>query len=112
MSETKLSRAIQDALAKLGVWCIRIQTGKVQLLHGGWMQLAEEGTPDLCLPALGSWLEVKTGGGKLKKTQVAWHSKAAKYGVRVAVVRSVGEALAIVGVWQREMMHEKAMGWR
>jgi hypothetical protein len=67
--------------------------------------------PDLYLPGYGH-LEIKTGGGRLSREQVAWHSRAAQQGVRVAVVRSVQEAIRIVCAWREEQSHEKAMGWR
>lgn len=95
MSETDLSRDIQRTLAKLGIWCIRVQSGKVRV-RGGWMQLAEEGTPDLCCPALALWLEVKTLAGEPKPSQVAWHARAKREGVKVAVVRSISEAIGAV----------------
>lgn len=95
MSETQLSHDIQRALNKLGVWCIRVQSGRVKV-RGGWMHLAEEGTPDLYCPALNLWLEIKTPGGEREASQVAWHSRAAREGVKVAVVRSVSETIRAV----------------
>lgn len=95
MSETDLSRDIQSTLAKLGIWCIRVQSGIVKV-RGGWMHLAEEGTPDLYCPALNLWLEIKTPGGEREASQVAWHSRAAREGVNVSVVRSVSEAIQAV----------------
>lgn len=95
MSETQLSRDIQSTLAKLGIWCIRVQTGQHRV-RGGVLHCAEPGTPDLFCPALHLWLEVKTPTGERLATQVAWHSRAAREGVKVAVVRSVSEAISAV----------------
>lgn len=103
MSETELQASIVSALERLGHIVIRVQSGKVKV-RGGWMQLAPEGTPDLCVlgppyPTLlttTTWLETKVQGGKLRPAQVAWHERAKKGGHRVAVVRSVAEALAAV----------------
>lgn len=66
------------------------------------MQLAEPGTPDLCLPALGAWLEIKTARGSLLPSQVMWHRRAEREGVRVAVVRSVEQAVRVVREWQAD----------
>jgi hypothetical protein len=71
----------------------------VPLGDGRYMHCAEPGTPDLCLPALGAWLEVKTPRGRLSKEQRDWHAKAAKHGVPVATVRSVSEAVKVVRMW-------------
>lgn len=104
MSETGLSRMIRAGLAAIGVWAIRVQSGMLRVAAGPRtyiVKLAEAGTPDLCLPALG-WLEVKTQDGALSPSQVAWHARAAREGVRVAVVRSVGEAVAVARSWQAE----------
>lgn len=102
MTETDLSRSIRKALAQLGVWCIRVQAGTIPLsIAGGarYIHGAEPGTPDLCLPALG-WLEVKAAKGKLAPSQAVWHARAAREGVRVAVVRSVEQAVRVVRGWQ------------
>jgi hypothetical protein len=99
LSETDLSRDIQRALAQLGVWCIRVQSGQHRV-RGGVLHCAEPGTPDLLLPALNGWLEVKTQDGALEASQVAWHQRATREGVRVAVVRSVSEAIATAQQWR------------
>lgn len=102
-SETALSASIRESLARLGVWCIRVQSGKVRVRRG-MMHLAEPGTPDLLLVGprelAGSWLEVKTTTD-LRPDQIAWHERAARQGVRVAVVRSVEQAVRAVRDWQR-----------
>jgi hypothetical protein len=104
MSETDLSRSIRLALATLGVWVIRVQAGTIPALYGAtrrYIHCAAPGTPDLCLPALG-WLEVKTDAGEPSPVQLAWHTRAAREGVRVAVVRSVEQAVRVVREWQAE----------
>ena len=65
------------------------------------MQLAEEGTPDLVVRSPGgitTWLETKDEDGKLRPAQKAWHERAKKGGHRVAVVRSVNDAVTVVGL--------------
>lgn len=99
MNETHLSKSIRDALACAGFWCMRVQSGMARV-RGGMMRLAEPGTPDiLVLAPVYGWLEVKREGAKFKPTQKPWHDKARKHGVRVAVVRSVAEALEAVRGW-------------
>jgi hypothetical protein len=102
-TETDLSRAIQDALGKLGAMVERIQSGKVRV-RGGYMHLASEGTPDLFVAFRGAtgFLEVKTREGERRTAQAEWHERAHKHGVRVAVVRSVEEALRTVMSWRKE----------
>jgi hypothetical protein len=61
------------------------------------------GAPDLLCEVcragvwLAVWLEVKTATGRLRPEQVRWHEAAAREGRHVAVVRSVGDALDVVG---------------
>jgi hypothetical protein len=97
--ETELQRAIKKALEALGVWVIRTQTsgrtGPRSIATG------EPGMPDLYAVGLG-WLEVKTETGKLSEDQRAWHARAQALGVRVAVVRSVKEAVEVVLSWRGE----------
>lgn len=100
MAETQLSRSIQKELTKLGIWWIRIQSG-THRVRGGMLHCAEPGTPDLCLPALG-WLEIKLPGSEPSSVQLSWHSRAVREGLRVAVVRSVGEAVAVARRWEAE----------
>ena len=107
MSETGLSKGIRAALHAAGFWAIRVQSGSLLVASHKpgarpyRVALAEPGTPDLCLPALG-WLEVKTPDGALSPSQVAWHARAARSRVRVAVVRSIGEALAVARKWEAD----------
>lgn len=47
MSETsEVTRPLLVALAKLGVYAVRVQSGRLRV-RGGWMHLAPEGTPDI-----------------------------------------------------------------
>ncbi len=105
MAETELSRSIRRELTRLGVWVIRsgvsVKRGK------GGTHSGEPGQPDLCLPALG-WLETKTKSGEPLPSQVAWHARAAREGVRVAIVRSLAEAIRVVQQWQGKKQPETA----
>jgi len=97
--ETKLSKAIRDAFDILGIWWVRVQSGKFAMKRGGYMHAAENGTPDLWTPY--GLLEVKDLS-PLSDDQRAWHSKAESHNVRVAVVRSPREAIDVVSNWKKE----------
>lgn len=98
-SETMLSKSIRGALERLGYWTMRINSGG----RRGRMSLASAGTPDILIVApVYGWLEVKRpGDGRLLATQQRWHDRAAKQGVRVAVVRSAADAIRVVQGWRK-----------
>ncbi len=124
VSESTLVTAILKALQLKGVFAWRNNSGLTVLpaqaksgrrvIKGG-----EAGSPDIFLVvskrfvpmheprpepiplALLCGLEIKTATGKLQPSQVAWHAKAERHGVRVAVVRGVSEALRQVEQWKR-----------
>jgi hypothetical protein len=99
MNETDLYDPIKKTLERIGCIVTRVHSGKVKV-RGGWMQLADEGTPDhhvMCPDGSSFWLETKTQEGDLSPAQRRWHERAKKSGHRVAVVRSPREALAVVG---------------
>lgn len=94
MSETELSRAIQQALAMLpGVLLVRVQAGRV-----GRCRLACAGTPDLLGSVDGHAfaIEVKSEGGVCSTEQLLWHLRWRQCGGIVAVVSSVGDAMLAV----------------
>jgi VRR-NUC domain. len=108
MSETALSKAIREALDARGVWSERVQSGSwCAIKRNGvrtyehWIHGAQAGTPDLVLPALSAWLEIKQPGKKPNADQLRWHKAAQRAGVRVAVVDSVKLALAVVRAWEQ-----------
>lgn len=92
MTETQLQRQIIEALARIGYWVMRINAGR-----SGGVQMAPAGFPDLLVLApKHGLLEVKLPTGKLTQSQVAFHARCRRRGVRVAVVRSVADALDTV----------------
>lgn len=95
MSETDLSRAIQQALEAIGALVVRVQSGTAR---GGKQRLAKTGTPDLWVAWRGAtmWLEVKLPGEKLSEAQEIWHAKCRAEGGDVRVVQSAHEALYCV----------------
>lgn len=101
--ETPISKAAQDALTAAGFHVTRVQAGKVKV-RGGWMVLAEPGTPDLLVQVTGpvhGWLEAKAPDGEKRESQKKWHAKAVKRGELVAVFRSAREAVEIAMGWRR-----------
>jgi hypothetical protein len=95
--EIPLTAAIRRELTRMSVWWIA--TGVSVKRKATGVRSGEPGMPDTLLPALG-WLETKTLTGELSASQVAWHARALREGVRVAVVRSVAEAVAAVRGWR------------
>jgi hypothetical protein len=96
MSETDLYDPIKKTLERLGCIVTRVHSGKVKV-RGGWMQLADPGTPDHHVMApngIATWLETKTDEGSLSPAQLLWHERAKRSGHRVFVVRSPAEAVA------------------
>jgi hypothetical protein len=101
--ETKLQRAILNALAGIGAWAIRI--GRMKSRPGfPAPESGEDGIPDLMvlLPSGTAFLEVKMPGKTLDPDQVTWHAKAKRFGVRAAVAHSVREACEVVQRWRAE----------
>jgi hypothetical protein len=103
MTETAISRSVRKALESLGYWVERVPAGKIETARGSWVHSVSKGCPDLLVIApIYGWIEVKTAKGKLSADQKKWHERAAKAGVRVAVVRSVKEAVEIVALWRAD----------
>lgn len=100
MSETDISAQIQDALDALAIPNERVQCGQAVGRHGGHMQLARRGTPDIWT-AYG-WLETKVPNGKLSAEQWRWHARATANGVNVACVTGSIQAVRIVLAWRAE----------
>jgi hypothetical protein len=105
MSETDISRAIRESLTAAGVWCFRVQSGKILTRRGGAIVLCPPGTPDNWTEF--GWLETKDPNRERRKTltdtekaQLAWRLKAAQHGVNVAVVESMQEAFRVVAEWK------------
>lgn len=97
MGETALSRSIASAVESLGFIVVRLQSGKARV-RGGWMQGNASGTPDRgALISRGRicWLEVKDETDE-RPSQKEWRERVARLGHEVAIVRTVGDAVAAV----------------
>lgn len=97
--ETALQADIATALRKAGCYVERRNTGMVETKNGTRVHLAPPGTPDLfvLLPSGQAWfVEVKTDTGTATPIQREKHAELRAAGGLVDVVRSVGEALALL----------------
>ena len=100
--ESAISHSVADVWRKLGAIVVRIQSGRVPV-RGGWMQLAEKGTPDLLvLGANGRcfWAETKTEKKDATTEQIDMHYKLRRLGFPVYIIRNEADALE---AWRREM---------
>ena len=103
MTESQLTAAILDALSRSGrglFW--RHNTGKLQDARGRWVSYGLGiGGPDIVGMLLPDGrfvgLEIKSEDGRVSPEQHAWHNVARKHGALIAVVRTVKEALDVVG---------------
>lgn len=102
--ESSIQSSILEALTASGYWAWRVNSGATVVGEGTGQRMfrgAPPGTPDIRIEApVAGYLEVKRPGEKLSKTQRAWHERAAKHGVRVAIVHSASEALHTMGCWR------------
>lgn len=100
-SESDLSRSVQKELVKLGAWVIRLNSGMAKR-GARFIRLAEKGTPDLLVLQKGAapgFLELKTDTGTVSEDQIAWHERARSFGINIAVVTSVKQAIETVKSW-------------
>lgn len=101
--EGPISKAAQDVLTLAGFHVTRVHSGTVKV-RGGFMKLAESGTPDLLVQIKGpvhGWLEAKRPEGKKRESQKKWHADARKRGELVEVFTSPREAVEIALAWRR-----------
>lgn len=110
MSETQLVAGILQALATRDVFAWRANAGNIVIpaTHKTQRRIirgSTPGTPDILLVTRSGrlcGLEVKTAHGVVRESQARWHERAARFGVRTAVVRSVEAALKQVDFWAKE----------
>ena len=94
--EDTIQHEIVKAIHRRGLFIFHIPNGGHRSMREGMRFKAigvVAGIPDLFIPARLLWLEVKTPTGRLSPAQVRIHSLLTAIGHRVAVVRSVDEAL-------------------
>lgn len=94
MKETDLVKSIKDyARYKRGLYLFRAQSGAVRVEHGGFMRLAESGTPDLvgCWRGLFIGWECKVGKNKQSEQQREAQKLIEASGGKYFIVRSLDD---------------------
>jgi hypothetical protein len=93
---------MRDELASRGYWCIRIQSGTLQVKYGPrthYVHCAEEGTPDFwCCRHDGAsaFVEVKKPGEQPNQAQRLWHAKARARGIHVGCFDKISDVVAFM----------------
>jgi hypothetical protein len=93
LSESAIQRQIIEAAKVMGHKVYRTNAGRIRA-RNGWLQLAEEGTPDLLVVKnLGRslWVEVKNPGEHATEIQKKRHRELRSLGHAVVVACSVEE---------------------
>jgi hypothetical protein len=94
--EDAIQHEIVKAIHRCDLFVFHIPNGGQRSMREGMRFKAigvVAGIPDLFIPAILLWLEVKTAKGRLSPAQRKIHQTLTAIGHRVAVVRSVDEAL-------------------
>lgn len=98
-SEKQVQTEIQLALSEYGI-PIRMQSGNFQTEYGGRIKIGITGMSDILFIGQGfiCWLEIKNEKGRPSKEQLNFIEQMKSYGHKAGVVRSVEEALRLIGV--------------
>ena len=96
-SVSKEVKLALDALERSGavLWWERLNSGKVETVHGGWMQLCRQGTADFIaiLPVVDGvmvyFIETKSDTGKQTPQQVSFQKSVESWGGIYEVVTDV-----------------------
>ena len=99
-AETVLQNKIRLALSEYGI-VIRLNTGVFFTATGAVIKQGIPGLPDLLFVGLNGrtvWMEVKTDSGRISAAQSRFISRLWGMGHTASVVRSVEDALKLVGV--------------
>jgi hypothetical protein len=98
MKESEIQRFCLDALKQLGIFCMRLNSGKVKV-RGAWMNLAPVGTADIVAypeKSLPVWLEIKQVKGEQRDAQVTFQEKVTSLGHSYYVIKSVDEVMELL----------------
>lgn len=101
MTEHDIQNAVRLKLSELGYAAFRINTGKFKLADGRWFDVGvPKGFSDLVAVRDGRvyFLEVKTANGKASPDQLNFIAVMRdRYGCTAGIVRSVDDAVRLVG---------------
>lgn len=98
MTETAIQKEIMQTARAMGHKCYRINSGRAKT-KGGYVHLAEMGTPDLFVIMSGGrslWVEVKKPGEEPTVVQRLRHRELRNMGHAVTVARSVEDFIEAV----------------
>lgn len=91
--QTQAMEKFSEAFPELKI--IRLNSGLAKSLHGGYIiHLAPEGTPDLVVPSLNLWVEMKRPGEELSPKQLDWQEWARENDVHHIVCDSPEDLVA------------------
>lgn len=100
MAEHEIQNSIRLALSDLGYVTFRVNVGKVKMADGRWFDTGlPKGFSDLIAIKDGkiAFLEVKTETGKPTQEQVNFIKQMRSRGCVAGIVRSVGDAVNLLG---------------
>jgi len=93
--QTQAMEKFAEAFPELKI--LRLNSGLAKSLYGGYtIHLCPEGTPDLVVPSLNLWVEMKRPGEKLKPEQLAWQTWARENNVPHVVCDAPEDLIAHV----------------
>lgn len=98
MSEGEIQSEILQALKRVGIQAMRINSGMAKV-RGGWLQLAPEGTADLIVFPRGKcpvWLEIKSEKGKQGEAQREFETNVRNLGHGYFVLRGLDDLMPLL----------------
>ncbi len=100
MIESDIQRFCLDALKALGIFAMRLNSGKVKV-RGAWMSLCPIGTADIVAypeNSLPVWLEIKQAKGEQRQAQIDFQEKVTNLGHSYYVIKSIDEFMPILAL--------------
>jgi len=95
MTESEIQKGIIDYSKAAGCICIRMNSGYSGRNN---IKLSPPGTPDLLIISRAGviWVEVKTGKGGLRQSQIEMHGRLRELGQTVIVARSIEDVIKYI----------------
>lgn len=103
--ESDVLRRIRQYLRARNIYHQRTNSGKIQTRDGHWVELCEEGTPDLLTIYRGipQWIEAKRIGEKPRANQIVQAEAICRAGGRVQVAYDFMEVKACIEQIDKEL---------